>query len=176
MTIFETERLIVRPWTDRAEDLARILDIYSRVEVVRWLGNPNPMVTLDEARAAVGRWAAIAAEDGRFGVWAMQRRDDGQALGSVLVKYLPNSDGTPPVDVEVGWNLHPDAWGNGYATEGARGAIEHAFAHGVTELFAVVRPGNEPSLAVCRRLGLTPLGRTARWYDLELEAFAKQRQ
>ncbi len=176
MTVFETERLIVRPWTDGAEDLARILDIYSRVEVVRWLGNPVPMATLDEARAAIERWSAIAAEDVRFGVWAMQRRDGSQVLGSVLVKYLPNSDGGPPIDFEVGWNLHPDAWGNGYATEGGRGAVEHAFANGVTELFAVVRPGNEPSVAVCQRLDMTPLGRSARWYGLELEAFGKKRQ
>ena len=176
MTIFETERLIVRPWTDGADDLARILEIYSRVEVVRWLGNPVPMATLDEARAAVGRWSAIAAADSRFGVWALQRRDDGRALGSVLVKYLPSSDGSAATDVEVGWNLHPEAWGHGYATEGGRGAIEHAFAGGVAEIFAVVRPGNAPSMAVCRRLGMTPLGRTDRWYDLELEAFGKKRQ
>jgi RimJ/RimL family protein N-acetyltransferase len=171
MTVFETERLIVRPWTDGAEDLARILDIYSRVEVTRWLGNPVPMATLDEARAALERWSAIAAADGRLGVWAMQRRADNKVVGSVLVKHLPNSE-----EIEVGWNLHPEAWGNGYATEGGRGAIVHAFAGGVAELFAVVRPGNGPSLAVCERLGMAPLGRTTRWYDLELEAFRKQRQ
>jgi RimJ/RimL family protein N-acetyltransferase len=171
MTIFETERLIVRPWTDGAEDLARIFDIYSRIEVTRWLGNPVPMATLDEARAALGRWSAIAADDERFGVWAMERHTDHQAVGSVLVKHLPNSD-----ESEVGWNLHPDEWGNGYATEGGRAAIEHAFKNGVEEIFAVVRPGNEPSMAVCQRLDMTPIGHTTRWYDLELAAFRKQRQ
>jgi RimJ/RimL family protein N-acetyltransferase len=35
----------------------------------------------------------------------------------------------------------------------------------------VVRPGNEASLAVCRRLGMQPLGRTTRWYHRELESF-----
>jgi RimJ/RimL family protein N-acetyltransferase len=35
----------------------------------------------------------------------------------------------------------------------------------------VVRPDNEPSLAVCRRLGMRPLGRTDHWYGLELESF-----
>jgi RimJ/RimL family protein N-acetyltransferase len=170
MTIFETERLIVRAWTDSAEDLARILDIYSRVEVVRWLGNPVPMTTLDEARAAVERWSGIAAADPRLGVWALQHRAN-QVVGSVLVKHLPNDEA-----IEVGWNLHPDEWGNGYATEGGRGALEHAFQSGVDEIFAVVRPGNAPSMAVCQRLGMTPIGRTTRWYDLELEAFRKQRQ
>jgi RimJ/RimL family protein N-acetyltransferase len=41
----------------------------------------------------------------------------------------------------------------------------------VPEVYAVVRPGNEASLAVCRRLGMEPLGRLRRWYDVELEAF-----
>ncbi|WP_242473398.1 GNAT family N-acetyltransferase [Blastococcus sp. TML/M2B] len=67
--------------------------------------------------------------------------------------------------------MHPDSWGHGYATEAAQAVIERAFAVGVPEVYAVVRPGNEPSLAVCRRLGMTPLGRMTRWYDVELEAF-----
>ena len=34
-----------------------------------------------------------------------------------------------------------------------------------------VRPGNDASIAVCRRLGMARLGRIRRWYDVELEAF-----
>nr|WP_243737490.1 GNAT family protein [Blastococcus xanthinilyticus] len=49
--------------------------------------------------------------------------------------------------------------------------IERAFGLGLPEVYAVVRPGNERSVAVCRRLGMTPLGRMCRWYDVELEAF-----
>jgi RimJ/RimL family protein N-acetyltransferase len=41
----------------------------------------------------------------------------------------------------------------------------------VPEVYAVVRPGNAASVAVCRRLGMAPLGRLRRWYDVELEAF-----
>ena len=74
-------------------------------------------------------------------------------------------------EVEVGWHLHPDSWGNGYATEAARAALRRGFAAGLDEILAVVRPGNEASVAVCRRLGMTPLGRTTRWYDTELEVF-----
>jgi RimJ/RimL family protein N-acetyltransferase len=73
--------------------------------------------------------------------------------------------------VEVGWHLHPDSWGHGYATEAARGAIAKGFAEGLDEIFAVVRPDNKRSLAVCRRLGLTHLGRTDRWYGQALELF-----
>ena len=72
---------------------------------------------------------------------------------------------------QLGWHLHPDSWGQGFATEAARGAIAHGFHSGLREIYAVVRPDNERSLAVCRRLGLEPLGLTSRWYDAELEAW-----
>jgi RimJ/RimL family protein N-acetyltransferase len=166
---FQTERLIVREWTDAPADLARIYDTYSRWEVVRWLGaNPRAMAEPVEAEAAQKRWHQLAAEtDGRYGAWAIEERDTGLAAGTVLYKPLPNGDG----DVEVGWHLHPDSWGFGYATEAARGAIQRGLAGGDPEVYCVVRPDNAASLAVCRRLGLTPLGRTTRWYGVDCESF-----
>ncbi|SOC49393.1 Acetyltransferase (GNAT) domain-containing protein [Blastococcus aggregatus] len=115
----------------------------------------------------VRSWAAIAATDDRYGCWAVEPGDGGPPAGTLLLKPLPHGVG----EVEVGWHLHPDSWGRGYATEAAVAIIERAFAAGVPEVYAVVRPGNEPSLAVCRRLGMQPLGRMTRWYDVELEAF-----
>ena len=171
MSLFETDRLIVRRWTDR--DLNRIFAIYSRWEVSRWLGaTPRAIESRAEAAEALARWTAFAdAHADRYGCWAIEARDTGLVAGSVLFKPLPNSDGSAPSDIEVGWHLHPDSWGRGYATEAARGAIERGFATGLSEVFAVVLPGNDPSMAVCRRLGMAPLGRTGRWYGVEVEAF-----
>jgi RimJ/RimL family protein N-acetyltransferase len=165
VTVFRTERLDINPWTDEPSDVERILDIYSRWEVARWLGaRPRTIATPDEASALIDRWAARCVE--YQGVWAVRVRSTGVAAGTVLLVALPGSE-----QVEVGWHLHPDTWGNGYATEAARGALDHGFAHGLTEIFALVRPANERSLAVCRRLGMVPLGLTDRWYDSELELF-----
>jgi RimJ/RimL family protein N-acetyltransferase len=158
-----TARLRLRPWTTAPADLARLEDIYRRDEVTRWLGGP-PTVPPAEL---VARWAAVSAADARFGCWAIEPLDGGPVAGTVLFKPLPNGVG----EVEVGWHLHPDSWGHGYATESARAVIERGFALGLPEVYAVVRPGNEASLAVCRRLGMAPLGRLRRWYDVELEAF-----
>jgi len=157
-----TERLRLRPWTTSPEDLARLADIYGREEVTRWLGGTPTL----SPRELVARWAAVHAQDRRFGCWAIER-DDGVVAGTVLFKPLPNGVG----EVEVGWHLHPDSWGHGYATEAARAVIDRGFSAGVPEVYAVVRPGNAPSMAVCRRLGMTALGRLRRWYDVELEAF-----
>lgn len=158
-----TVRLRLRPWTSAPADLARLADIYGRTEVTRWLGGPP---TVPPA-VLVERWAAISAADDRYGCWAIEPLDGGAPAGTLLLKPLPHGVG----EVEVGWHLHPDSWGRGYAIEAAAAIIDRAFVAGVPEVYAVVRPGNEPSLAVCRRLGMEPLGRMTRWYDVELEAF-----
>jgi RimJ/RimL family protein N-acetyltransferase len=78
-------------------------------------------------------------------------------------------------DVEVGWHLHPDVWGRGYASEAATALVERGFAAGIEELYAVTDPDNVRSQAVCRRLGMTDLGLRTEWYDQELRAFRLSR-
>jgi RimJ/RimL family protein N-acetyltransferase len=158
-----TARLRLRPWSTRRDDLARLVDLYGRAEVTRWLGG-TPSVPPVEL---VARWRAVAEADDRFGVWAVELAGTATVAGTVLLKPLPRGVG----EVEVGWHLHPDSWGHGYATEAARAVIDRGFEAGLPEVYAVVRPGNTPSVAVCTRLGMTPLGRMRRWYDVELDAF-----
>lgn len=168
MAVFETQRLVVRPWTHDEAELDRLFDTYSRWEVARWLGaTPKVLESRAQAPGVVDRWHARSQPDERYGVWAVQVRETGVIAGTVLLVPLPNGDG----EIEVGWHFHPDSWGHGYATEAARGAVERAFAAGLEEVYAVVRPDNERSLAVCRRLGMQRIGRTDRWYGVELEAF-----
>jgi RimJ/RimL family protein N-acetyltransferase len=164
--VLETERCVLRDW--RSDETDRVLDLYGRWEVARWLGSkPSVMETTAQAERLVSRWAELNAEDPRFGRWAVARRSDDVAVGTVILVPIPDAGG----EVEVGWHLHPDAWGNGYATEAARAALAHGFGVGLEEILAVVRPDNMPSLAVCRRLGMRELGRTRRYYDAELELF-----
>ncbi|WP_354639546.1 GNAT family N-acetyltransferase [Kitasatospora camelliae] len=164
--MFSTDRLLVRLWEPSDRD--RALDLYSRWEVARWLGRePRALAGAAEAEALVARFRERSA-DPRYGVWALERRDTGVVAGSVLLVPLPDGTGG---EVEVGWHLHPDSWGHGFATEAARAALTKGFADGLEAVHAVVRPENERSLAVCRRLGMTALGRTDRWYGRELEAF-----
>lgn len=162
MEELHTARLRLRAWTTSPADLARMTDLYGREEIQRWVGG-TPSVSPEEL---VARWDLVHELDERHGCWAIECAD-GSVAGTVLFKPLPDGVG----EVEVGWHLHPDSWGHGYATEAARAVIERGFAAGVAEVYAVVRPGNEASMAVCRRLGMTPLGRLRRWYDVELEAF-----
>lgn len=167
MTVeFETERLVVRDWEH--EDVERAFDLYSRWEVSRWLGaQPKVMESRDAAVRMVDRWAELNAAERIGGRWAVARKDDGVVAGTVLLIPLPDGQG----EYEVGWHFHPDSWGNGYATESARATLDRGFARGLREAFAVVHPGNDASVAVCRRLGMQPMGRTDRYYQSVLELF-----
>jgi RimJ/RimL family protein N-acetyltransferase len=179
--VFTTERLVVRPWT--AADAPRHREIYSLMEVVKWLGGqpPKPVESLEQSQASIERWASRGSADGRFGIWAVQVADTGVIAGTVLLVPMAltgEEQPRPPEeggDVEVGWHFHPDSWGHGYATESARGAIDKGFAEGLEEIVAVVLPGNDPSVAVTRRLGMEPTGRTDRWYGLSMDSFRLRR-
>ena len=56
--------------------------------------------------------------------------------------------------VEVGWLLHPDYWGRGYATEAGAAAVRYGFEDlQVDKLFSCILPENHRSQAVAKRLG-----------------------
>ena len=171
--LIETERLRIRDWT--LADAPTVLDILSRVEVVKWLGDgpPNLCQDLEDARARIERWRGRA--DPPLGYWAIEVADGsplhGRAIGSVLLVPLPNGEG----EVEIGWHLHPDAWGHGYASEAAQAVLQHGFDGGLEEIHAVTHLTNGPSQAVARRIGMEHRGVTHLWYEEPSEHFVVRR-
>jgi RimJ/RimL family protein N-acetyltransferase len=163
--VFTTDRLVVRPWTTSQSDVDAAFDMYGDWEVARWLGSaPRPHTSREESAARLAE--VVAREDPPgLGFWAAEH--DGDVVGAILLRPLPGS-----TDVEVGWHLRRRCWGRGYATEGAQGALDHGFTTvGLSEVHAVVYPDNERSQAVCRRLGMTHVGRTDAWYGVEVDHY-----
>lgn len=154
-------------------DAPRVFDIYSRWEVSRWLGpDPKAMESLQRARSSAERMS-VPRDDPTYGIWAVCLRESlERPLGSVLLVPVPDAaDGA----VEVGWHFHPDAWGHGYATEAAAGALQRGWDAGLERIIAITYPDNKPSQAVCRRLGMTHRGRTSAYYGVEAELFTLDR-
>ena len=172
--LITTERLRVRDWT--LDDAPAALDMLSRVEVVKWLGDGPPQLCadLDDARTRIERWRR--RDHPPLGHWAIEVADagelQGRVIGTVLLLTLPNSDNGA---VEIGWHLHPDAWGHGYASEAARAVLAHGFAAGLEEINAVTHLDNGPSQAVCRRIGMEHRGVVRRWYEEPSEHFVVRR-
>ena len=162
-----TERLTLRPW--RVEDAQAALDVYGHAEVTRWLSPDLDRVPdLAAMRLLLQQWIA---EDARLpppsGRWAIQRNADDRVIGGAILLPLPPGQ----EDLEIGWQLHPGSWGNGYATETTYALANRAFSHDVDEIFAVVRPGNARAAATVRRNGMHWVGETTKYFGVDLQVF-----
>ena len=163
--IYETERLVIRPWRD--EDLEAAFSIYSDPEVMRYLGaSPAPIPDRQKMAERMQFWKERDKDLAPgLGFWAFEV--DEAPVGSVILRPLPND-----TRIEVGWHLGRDHWGKGYATEAARGAIEHGFSVAkLQEIFSIIYPENLRSVRVAERLGMESLGTTADFHDIELLFF-----
>lgn len=174
MQTLATERLLLRPW--KTGDADFVYDMYSRSEVHRYLGRvPRVMQDLAEALAMIERWKNL--DHPVHGIWAIERRagtGESQLVGNLLLKSIPASGELPlqpSGDTEIGWHLHPDFWGHGYATEAASAVLEMALASSLEKVVAVTNPANTASQQVCRRIGLEPAGQTDRYYNTTCELF-----
>jgi RimJ/RimL family protein N-acetyltransferase len=164
--LLTTERLTLRPW--KIDDAGAALGAYGDTEVSRWLTPAMDRVP-DEAamRLVLQQWVA---EDSRMltpaGRWAVERREDGRLIGGATLLPLPPDD-----EYEIGWQLHPEAWGHGYASETGRALARWAFNQGIEQVIAVVRPSNTRAEAVVRRIGMEWVGETEKYHNLRLQQY-----
>lgn len=145
----ETERLLLRGWRD--EDREPFAALNADPEVMRWF---PALLSRAESDALADRAAAHVEEHG-WGLWAVERRVDGDFLGFVGLA-VPRFEAAFLPATEVGWRLARAAWGHGYATEAAHAVLEVAFgALGLPEVVSLTAVGNTRSRAVMERLGMT---------------------
>lgn len=166
--IFETGRMIVRPWT--VDDTDAAFEIFGDAEVMRYVGStgkPHPDAEVTRQRLAT--LAATEFEPGR-GNWAAIERSTGMVIGGCGLGHLDEL-----AAVEVFYHLRRDRWGMGYGAELARGAIGFGFASGDLErIIGLAYPANVASHRVMRSAGMTHLGRVVA-YGVDLEYFAIER-
>ncbi|MGC8640680.1 MAG: GNAT family N-acetyltransferase [Isosphaeraceae bacterium] len=141
----ETERLLLRLF--RESDLDAYAEMCGDPEVMKYLGG----TTMSRADAwrnmaiILGHWQLRG-----FGLWAVELRESGQFVGRVGC-WRP--EGWP--GVELAWSLGRRFWGNGYATEAARTALDVAFTHlGQSHVISMIHRENEASIRVAGRLGM----------------------
>jgi RimJ/RimL family protein N-acetyltransferase len=158
----ETERLFMREW--RQEDLAPFAAILADPEVMKYLGGAT--LSTDDSWRNMARGAGQWLLRG-FGAWAVVRKSDQAVMGRVGLLY---PEGWP--GLEVGWTLGRPYWGQGYATEAARAAMNYGFlTQNVTGLISMIDPENKASQAVAVRIGETKGARMEHTIDGKMYPF-----
>lgn len=144
-----TERLQLRGLTPA--DLDDLHDLFGRDDVSRFL-NWEPM-SRDQAAALLERrlTQTRVEKEGDGFAFALEERDSGRFVGEVVLKWTSAESRQG----EIGWSLHPDAQGKGYATEAARELLRYGFEDmGLHRIVAECDPRNVGSIRVMERLGM----------------------
>ncbi|WP_375389714.1 GNAT family N-acetyltransferase [uncultured Amnibacterium sp.] len=149
MTEFCTPRLLLRHW--REEDREPWAALGADAEVMRHF--PAPL-SRAESDAFVDRVGGELEERG-WGLWAVEELATGRFLGFTGLN-VPRFEARFLPATEIGWRFRRDAWGRGYASEAARGALTVAFDDlGLDEVVSFTATTNTRSEAVMRRIGMT---------------------
>ena len=149
MAGLRTERLILRQW--READLDPFADMGADPEVMRYF----PSTLTRERSQALARDIAYAIDEKGWGLWAAEVVDGPAFIGFVGLNR-PSFEAHFTPAVEVGWRLHREYWGRGYATEAARAAVRFGFRElGLDEIVSMTIPANTRSLRVMEKLGMS---------------------
>lgn len=177
--VLETPRLLLRPLVGDAEDLALSIRLFTDPEVVRYVCDTYSEEELAEEMPIITRRGA----GGRIGIWSVMRKDTGERVGSSILLPLPvDLDDTdwslvvpeayPDAEIEVGYMLVPEAWGQGFATEVCTRVLEFAFEKtSLEEVKATTDPENAASQHVLTKCGLRHDG-MRRAYDCDCYGFS----
>jgi RimJ/RimL family protein N-acetyltransferase len=143
-----TPRLLMRRW--RTEDREQFAALNADPVVMEHF--PAPL-TAAESDALVDRIEAELDERG-WGLWAVEVQDSHQFIGFVGLNAATFDAPFTPA-VEVGWRLAWEHWGRGYATEGARAALEFGFVDlELDDIVSFTTHANTRSRRVMERLGM----------------------
>jgi ribosomal-protein-alanine N-acetyltransferase len=148
MVVLSTERLTLRHL--EPADLPALHALYSDPEVRRYF--PDGTLTLEQTRAELEWFRHGHPRHPSLGLWATIETRSGAFLGRCGL--LPwTFDGV--AEVELAFLIDKARWGEGLATEAARGIIQHAReVLRIRRLICLVMPGNEASSRVARKVGM----------------------
>lgn len=152
MNALQTQRLYLRQW--QASDFAIFAQINSDPEVMRYF----PQVLSAELSNTIARKCQQLIADNGWGLWAVGLKHSSKPadnfIGFVGLNYT-HADLSFAPSVEIGWRLHKDYWGQGYATEAAQAALQFAFETlALSEVVAFTAVINRPSQKVMQRLNM----------------------
>jgi RimJ/RimL family protein N-acetyltransferase len=151
---FETKRLRLRQWLP--EDKEAFARLNADPRVMEFF-----LKLLDhaESNAMADRIESLISERG-WGFWAVEVKGGEKFIGFTGL-HIPIAELPFSPCVEVGWRLAFDHWGNGYATEAAKGALSVGFETlNLGEIVSFASIGNFRSRSVMEKLGMIRDGKS----------------
>lgn len=148
MIYIETSRLQLRDW--EAEDLEPFSQLNADEQVMRYF--PKTL-TSEETNAFYQRILVEFKEYG-FGLYAVEVKETKEFIGFIgFHRATFEADFTPCI--EIGWRLKKEAWGKGYATEGASACLQYGFDKlGFNDVYSFTADVNNPSKNVMKKIGM----------------------
>lgn len=148
MKIIETERLILRTWTDKDAD--PYYDLNQDPKVIEFLLGP---LTMQEVKDFI---TATNQQFDKIGytLFAVEEKVSSKLIGFIGLNP-PKWEAHFTPCVEIGWRLSSQYWNKGYATEGAKAALEYGFNKcDLTEIVSFAVPANVRSIRVMDKIGM----------------------
>jgi ribosomal-protein-alanine N-acetyltransferase len=147
--LITTERLLLRK--PRLEDAEAFVALYSDPETMRYIGDGST-TDLAGTRSAIEKWL-VRWEANGLGFFVIER--DTQVIGRAgFLVWDPETWTISELDdhseVELGWTVARQQWGNGYATEAALALRDWTDRR---RLVSLIQHGNERSVRVAEKLG-----------------------
>jgi RimJ/RimL family protein N-acetyltransferase len=147
-TELRTERLWLRRW--RPEDLSAFAALNADPRVMEHFPD---VLSREESDALASRIEKHFEEHG-FGLFAVEIPEVVSFAGYIGLA-VPTFEAAFTPCVEIGWRLARGHWGFGYATEGARAALDFAFKElDLPEVVSFTTPENLHSVRVMKRIGM----------------------
>ncbi len=146
--IIQTEGLILRQWCDQDMDPYRQLN--SDPRVMEFFSAPW---TQEESDASL-QSAQNHIEKYGWGKWAVSLLKTNEFIGRIGLEDIDFQASFSP-NIELGYRIAYKHWGKGYASEGAKAALEYAFQHlNLEEIVAFNPIQNLRSQLVMQRIGM----------------------
>lgn len=146
----ETERLVLRRFT--ADDVDALFELDSDPAVRRWVEDGEPVSRADIADVTIPAFLSYYERFEGYGFWAAVEKASGRFVGWFHFRPRPDDD---PLGPELGYRLHPWAWGKGYGTEGSQALIDKGFSElGVERVYAETMAVNVASRRVMEKSGM----------------------
>ena len=147
--ILETKRLILKHQV--IEDLDALWALYCNPNITKYI--PDAPRTREEAQEELEWHMHGHPKHPELGLWATIHKDTGKFIGRCgLLPWTIEGQ----YDVEVAYTLAQDFWGQGLATEAARGILEYGFEQlYLSRMICLIDPENIASQRVAEKIGMT---------------------